>query len=53
MTHRMAACPLLIVVDEHVVPGEGAHVECVQGAEEPHHTNDSPYGSMSSAHCSG
>jgi hypothetical protein len=37
MTHRVAACPLLIVVDKHVVPGEGAHVECVQGAKEPHY----------------
>jgi hypothetical protein len=38
MTHRVAACPLLIVVDKHVVPGEGAHVGCIQGAEEPHHS---------------
>ena len=34
-THRMAAGPLFIVVDEYVVPGEGAHVEGVEGAEDP------------------
>jgi hypothetical protein len=33
----MAAGPLLVVVDEHVVPGERAHVEGVERAEEPHH----------------
>ena len=31
----MAAGPLFIVVDEYVVPGEGAHVEGVEGAEDP------------------
>ena len=34
-THRVAASPLFIVVDEYVVPGEGAHVEGVEGAEDP------------------
>ena len=34
-THRMAAGPLFIVVDEYVVPGEGAHVEGLEGAEDP------------------
>jgi len=33
--NRMAAGPLFIVVDEYVVPGEGAHVEGVEGAEDP------------------
>ena len=31
----MAAGPLFIVVDEYVVPGEGAHVEGVECAEDP------------------
>ena len=31
----MAASPLFIVVDEDVVPGEGAHVEGVKCAEDP------------------
>ena len=35
ITHRVAAGPLFIVVDEYVVPGEGAHVERVQRAEDP------------------
>ena len=34
-THRVTAGPLFIVVDEYVVPGEGAHVEGVEGAEDP------------------
>ena len=33
----MAAGPLLVVVYEDVVPGEGAHVEGVEAAEHPHH----------------
>ncbi len=32
----MAAGPLFVVVDEDVVPGERAHVEGVERAEEPH-----------------
>jgi|688.fasta_scaffold438632_1 hypothetical protein len=35
-TYRMAAGPLFVVVDEDVVPGERAHVEGVERAEEPH-----------------
>ena len=31
----MTACPLLVVVDKDVVPGEGAHVEGIEGAEDP------------------
>ena len=31
----MAACPLLVVVYEDVVPGEGSEVERVQGAVHP------------------
>ena len=31
----MAAGPLLVVVDEDVVPGDGAHVEGVQRTEHP------------------
>ena len=34
-TYRVAAGPLFIVVDEYVVPGEGSHVERVEGAEDP------------------
>ena len=32
----MTAGPLFVVVDEDVVPGEGAHVEGVQRAKDPH-----------------
>ncbi len=32
----MAAGPLFVVVDEDVVPGERAHVEGVERAEQPH-----------------
>ena len=35
MTNRMAACSLLVVVDEYIVPGDGPHVEGVEGAEQP------------------
>ena len=34
-SYRVTAGPLFVVVDEYVVPGEGAHVERVQGAEHP------------------
>ena len=34
-SYRVTAGPLFVVVDEDVVPGEGAHVECVQRAEHP------------------
>ena len=33
--YRMTTGPLFIVVDEDVVPGEGAHVESVECAEDP------------------
>ena len=35
VNYRMAACSLLVVVDEDIVPGDGPHVEGVEGAEQP------------------
>lgn len=37
--YRVTARPLLIVVDEHIVPGESADVEGVECAEEPEERN--------------
>ena len=34
-THCLTATPLLVVVDEHVVPGDGPHVEGIQRAPHP------------------
>ena len=37
--YRMAACPLLVVVDENIVPCQCSHVEGVQRAEDPEKWN--------------